>query len=160
MGVGEAVKISELPTRGSLLKLINIPVCDFKNETFRNIGAFTVEHLEQIILKVKGEPTAIHRKDKFEIENTNPNEQVYMIVNKFYLYYLSHGLIYISGMFQLRIIENTIFDNIWLIDRANPFIAVSGDEAIPDYGLLLYLKNFIGFLIIGKEGSESVSGVG
>jgi hypothetical protein len=43
--------------KGSLHSFINIANIDMLEENYLNIGAFTVEHLKEVLLEVKGETT-------------------------------------------------------------------------------------------------------
>ena len=49
MGAGDLTKINELSPKGALIKFINVMVVNFYNESFTNIGAYTVESLTRVI---------------------------------------------------------------------------------------------------------------
>lgn len=74
--------------------MINIMAADFINENFTNIGGFTLEHLNDIMLKIKKENTTLERKSKipYSLAFTDQNEQ--MKDSTFFTSYFSSSLIF------------------------------------------------------------------
>lgn len=59
LGVSQAeVPMNKMP-RGSLHSLNHVFMADFSSETYTNVGAFTLEHLNYTIIKIKGENTTL-----------------------------------------------------------------------------------------------------
>ncbi len=63
-----------LYARGSLHKLYNVLAADFQDESYINIGAFNVEHLNETLLKIKGECSAYPLKGPLNVTFANANK--------------------------------------------------------------------------------------
>ena len=57
-------------------------------------------------------------------------------------------------MARLRLLDGNLFQNIWLIDRAQAMSKAQGVEALTDTGLILFLRQFVGEL---QQGNTSVN---
>jgi hypothetical protein len=120
------------------------------DETYLNIGAFAVEHLKEVILEVKGETTLFPDKPELVLKDmTSDKNNLLLLEEPFFRQCLSNTLIYSFGQTKLRIAGKTIFDNVWLIDKYKEMEISSGDDQVPDYGLIAYIRNFIGVLLLG-----------
>lgn len=75
----------------------------------------------------------------------DPSIPYYQVRDSFYLNDLSTSLISAYGVTGLTILGNTTFNNIWLIDKSETF-KMSDSITDPDFGVILNLKYFIGFL--------------
>ncbi len=53
---------SFLLTRGSMNKLYNVLFADFQDENYTNIGAFTLEHLNEVMKVIKNEQSYLPTK--------------------------------------------------------------------------------------------------
>ena len=125
------------------------------NETYLNIGAFTVEHLKEVLLEVKGETTLFLDKPEFVLANMAPDLNNFILLEEpFFRQCLSNTLIYSFGQTKLRIAGKTTFDNVWLIDKYKEMEISTGDDQVPDYGLIAYLRNFVGAFLLGDQNEE------
>jgi hypothetical protein len=156
--MGSQVNLIETSLKGSLHKFINIPMLSLSDETYMDIGAFTVEHLKEVIYKVKGEFTYFKDKPELILSQVDPyNNNIVQITEPFFLNCLSNTLIYNYGGFLMSIGGDTTFENIWLIDRYREFQMSTGDESDTNYGLIAYLRNFNGGFFIGDHiGTKTV----
>jgi hypothetical protein len=70
---------------------------------------------------------------------------------------LSGSLFYIFGTFQVRLLGENVFDNIWLIDRTRDF-AANSDEVVakPNHGLIMNIEKMSGMLYIGGQSDEII----
>lgn len=55
LGVASDATTMNKMHRGSLIKLNQIMTVDFQDETFINVGSFTVEHFQAVLSKIKNE---------------------------------------------------------------------------------------------------------
>jgi hypothetical protein len=141
--------------KGSLHSFINIANIDMIDETYLNIGAFTVEHLKEVLFEVKGETTLFLDKPEFVLANMAPDLNNFILLEEpFFRQCLSNTLIYSFGQTKLRIAGKTTFDNVWLIDKYKEMEISTGDDQVPDYGLIAYLRNFVGAFLLGDQNEE------
>jgi hypothetical protein len=140
MGVGNpSQSTTALPSKGSLHKFNSVCAVHLVDELYKNVGAFTLEHLAAVILQVKGELSNLNSKPLFSVLKIDAKAGTYEIRGDFYENYLSCTLIYGFSNLYLGIFGNTTFDNIWLIDRYLPF-SPGVDESKPDYGLIINVR--------------------
>ncbi len=66
--------------------------------------------------------------------------------SSFYTTFVSAGMFYANSMNRFRLLENNTFDNIWVVDRKSAMQMSVGSEREWDYGLLIFVKNFLGRL--------------
>ncbi|TNV88127.1 hypothetical protein FGO68_gene3291 [Halteria grandinella] len=154
ISIGVTQKLDQTFIRGSLIKLYNILSVDFRQETFINVGAFTLEHLSQVLWKIKGEKTTLRLKGGFPYLTQFVDPSTGISNLPFFTDYLSCCLIYAHSILRLRILGENTFENIWLIDRQQAMQAADSIERAADYGLLIYARDFNGVLQIGG-GSDS-----
>ena len=109
---------------------------DFVNEKYKNIGAFTKEHLLDVIFTLKGESSVLNLKGNIPFTNESNVFDGDTTEYSFFQANLSTSLIHGEMMGRLRILGNCTFSNIWLIDRLNAF-SISETSSNTDYGLIL-----------------------
>ncbi len=147
LSMGVSVKVDNQQFRGVLHKFNNIMSVEFSKESYTNIGSFTLEHLNDVIKKIKNEGTILNQKKTVPYSYSITSGSY--LQESFFTAYLSTGLIFGNSMCSLRIIEDNTFENIWTIDRKHAMEkSLTGDRE-EDYGLILYLKNFMGSLQVG-----------
>ncbi|TNV74929.1 hypothetical protein FGO68_gene8072 [Halteria grandinella] len=137
---------------GSLIKFVNVFKASLQNETFMNIGGYTVEHSKELlslILNIEKALFSSNIKTELFGEENEPLWTAKQNIQSmpFMQTYLSTSLIFCNSMHQLIITGN--FNNIWLIDRFNAL------KPLQQQGVILYLSNFKGKLQIGDGSSLS-----
>lgn len=142
------MQVDQTIVRGALIKFNNIMAADFSGETFLNVGAFTIDHLSRVLYRIKGEYTKLDNKGRLPyLKEAMTNIKI--ADQPFFTDYLSCCLIYANSMHRLRILGQNTFDNVWLIDRQAALQNSVGSERASDYGLILYLRHFLGRVQIG-----------
>jgi len=88
------------------------------------------------------------------LNRINPQfNNLLLLEESFYRDCLSNTLIYSYGQFRFRIGGKTTYDNVWLIDKYKEMQISTGDDTVPDYALIAYLRNFNGYFYIGDPAS-------
>ncbi|TNV74984.1 hypothetical protein FGO68_gene9839 [Halteria grandinella] len=133
MGVKRIEIANSFVPRGCLISLRNLEGVDFYNDTFENIGGFTVNKSNDILNRIKN------------VKDSSLSYTPDALREPWYTQNRSSGLIAINGLLNFAAFGN-IFKNIWLIDRVG---AISLEQ---QQGIILILDLFYGQIYIGKDG--------
>lgn len=100
---------------------------DIVNETYTNIGGFTLEHLREILVRIKGETTYLANKVLMPYSSLTSVTFI-MKDSTFFNSDLSNTLLFGYGMSQMRFLESNRFENIWLIDKLYSMLLVKSSS--------------------------------
>ena len=142
--------------KGTLIRFINMMAVDFISNTIMNVGGFTLEDLNGILIKIKNERTTLDEKWFFPYA-TAETTQLSLRGMTFFTKYLSNSLISVFAMSSLRIIGSSTFRNIYMIDRLLAMLEQKTSVRTSEFGLILILNTFKGSLKIGDDDGNLVT---
>ncbi|TNV74993.1 hypothetical protein FGO68_gene290 [Halteria grandinella] len=155
MGVNRNLSFNaQYEIKGALIKIVNIMSTRISNETFENIGAYTLEHSKDILSKIFNQPLTFYSDNEKTELYGEVNRQSW--INKFDLdtidfmtKHLSTSLIATHQTYSFMLGPSNSFNNIWLVDK---YQALSRSQQL---GILLHMNYHTGVLQLGHESGET-----